>query len=84
MEHISDHDLERYQLGMVSKGSEEEAELEEHLLWCGECLARAPTSETKGALALCAPIFVPRVRSENGPVLVSGPLSERTFFDTCY
>ncbi len=44
MEHFSDHDLERYHLGMVSKGSEEEAALEEHLLWCGECLARANQS----------------------------------------
>ena len=40
VEHISDHDLERYHLGMV----EDEAELsplEEHLLACPECAERA-------------------------------------------
>lgn len=38
--HISDHDLERYHLGMV--GDEVElAALEEHLLWCSPCIDRA-------------------------------------------
>ena len=40
MEHISDHDLERYHLGMVA----DEAELgplEEHLLACLKCVERA-------------------------------------------
>jgi hypothetical protein len=40
MEHLSDHDLERYHLGMIR----EEAELapfEEHLLACGDCAMRA-------------------------------------------
>jgi hypothetical protein len=40
MEHLSDHDLERYHLGMIR----EEAELapfEEHLLACGVCADRA-------------------------------------------
>jgi hypothetical protein len=40
MEHISDHDLERYHLGMVN----DEAELgmiEEHLLCCGRCVDTA-------------------------------------------
>ena len=40
MEHLSDHDLERYHLGMIH----EEAELapfEEHLLACGDCATRA-------------------------------------------
>jgi hypothetical protein len=36
MEHISDHDLERYHLGMVTD-EEELAVLEEHLLGCPEC-----------------------------------------------
>jgi hypothetical protein len=40
MEHISDHDLERYHLGMV-KDEAELAPLEEHLLWCPECVKRA-------------------------------------------
>jgi hypothetical protein len=43
MEHISDHDLERYHLGMI----QEEAELEpfeEHLLACAECARRAEES----------------------------------------
>ena len=37
--HISDHDLERYYLGMV-KEEAELAPLEEHLLWCGGCIDR--------------------------------------------
>jgi hypothetical protein len=40
MEHISDHDLERYHLGMI--GDEAElAPLEEHLLGCPRCVERA-------------------------------------------
>ena len=41
--HICDHDLERYDLGMVK----DEAELtaaEKHLLWCGACVDRAEAS----------------------------------------
>jgi hypothetical protein len=41
MNHIGDHDLERYYLGMI----EEEAELapfEEHLLACVECAEPQP------------------------------------------
>jgi hypothetical protein len=40
MAHLSDHDLERYHLGMIV----DEAELapfEEHLLACSECAERA-------------------------------------------
>ena len=40
MEHISDHDLERYHLGMVVDEAEL-APLEEHLLACPECVERA-------------------------------------------
>lgn len=40
MEHISDHDLERYHLGMVNDEAEL-APLEEHLLCCSECQERA-------------------------------------------
>ena len=40
MEHISDHDLERYQLGRVV-GEAELAPLEEHLLACPGCVERA-------------------------------------------
>jgi len=43
MNHFSDHDLERYHLGMVV----DEAELstiEEHLLHCSECIDRAESS----------------------------------------
>jgi hypothetical protein len=36
MEHISDHDLERYHLGMVID-EPELAQVEEHLLGCAEC-----------------------------------------------
>jgi hypothetical protein len=45
MNHISDHDLERYHLGMVV----DEAELapfEEHLLGCSECAERAESVAT--------------------------------------
>ena len=38
--HISDHDLERYHLGMLTDEGEL-APLEEHLLWCGPCVDRA-------------------------------------------
>lgn len=43
MEHISDHDLERYHLGMVV----DEAELttlEEHVLACPKCADRAESA----------------------------------------
>ena len=43
MNHISDHDLERYHLGMVG-GEAELALLEEHLLACAECAQRAEES----------------------------------------
>ena len=39
MNHISDHDLERYHLGMVT-GPELDA-LEEHYIGCGVCADRA-------------------------------------------
>ena len=39
-EHLSDHDLERYHLGMV-KDEDELAALEEHYLWCPHCAERA-------------------------------------------
>jgi hypothetical protein len=38
--HISDYDLERYYLGMVTD-EQELAALEEHLLWCSACVDRA-------------------------------------------
>src|SRR5438105_265479 len=38
--HISDHDLERYHLGMVT-GEVELAPLEEHLMFCKICVDRA-------------------------------------------
>lgn len=38
--HLSDHDLERYYLGMITEEAEL-ALLEEHLLWCGSCQDRA-------------------------------------------
>jgi anti-sigma factor RsiW len=37
--HISDHDLERYHLGMITEP--ELAPLEEHILACPECAGRA-------------------------------------------
>jgi hypothetical protein len=44
MQHISDDDLERYYLGMI-KDEAELAPLEEHLLWCHECVDRAEAAE---------------------------------------
>jgi hypothetical protein len=38
--HISDHDLERYYLGMMTRDAEL-APIEEHLLMCAECAERA-------------------------------------------
>jgi len=38
--HITDHDLERYYLGMVKDETELSA-LEEHILACGSCAKRA-------------------------------------------
>jgi len=43
-EHISDHDLERYYLGMVTD-EEELALLEEHLLWCVQCVEQAEETQ---------------------------------------
>lgn len=45
MAHISDHDLERYYLGMIAGDSAEEIALEEHLLGCPECAARAEAND---------------------------------------
>jgi hypothetical protein len=41
--HIDDHDLERYHLGMVTEELEL-ARIEEHLLWCEDCVRRAEES----------------------------------------
>ncbi len=43
-EHISDHDLERYYLGMVTD-EEKLAPLEEHLLCCAWCIERAEQTQ---------------------------------------
>jgi hypothetical protein len=43
MNHISDHNLERYHLGIV-KDEAELAAIEEHLLWCHSCVERATES----------------------------------------
>jgi hypothetical protein len=43
MEHICDHDLERFHLGIV-KHEAELAPLEEHLLACPKCAKRAEES----------------------------------------
>ena len=45
MEHISDHDLESYHLGMVVDEAEL-APLEEHLLGCQGCVERAEQTAT--------------------------------------
>jgi anti-sigma factor RsiW len=43
-EHISDHDLERYYLGMITDDDELER-LEEHLLCCPPCVERAEETQ---------------------------------------
>ena len=45
MDHLSDEDLERYYLGMVADDSPDSARIEEHLLWCQECLDRCIATE---------------------------------------
>jgi anti-sigma factor RsiW len=45
-QHITDHDLERYYLGMASDDIEL-ARIEEHLLACPECVARAEESNRR-------------------------------------
>jgi hypothetical protein len=42
--HITDHDLERYYLGMV-RDETELAPLEEHILACGSCAERADQTQ---------------------------------------
>ena len=42
--HISEHDLERYYLGMITDEAELAA-LEEHLLACPQCVERAAASD---------------------------------------
>ena len=42
--HISDHDLERFYLGMIT-AEDELARIEEHLLACPECVERARVVE---------------------------------------
>lgn len=42
--HISEHDLERFYLGMIVQ-EDELATIEEHLLACPECVARAEASD---------------------------------------
>jgi hypothetical protein len=41
--HISDHDLERYYMGIVTQ--EEELALQEHLLLCQQCVERASDTQ---------------------------------------
>jgi hypothetical protein len=41
--HISDHDLERFHLGLMLDEAEL-ASIEDHLLWCHSCVDRAGES----------------------------------------
>lgn len=43
-EHIDDHDLERYYLGMVTE-EEDLAPLEKHILGCSLCAGRAEETQ---------------------------------------
>ena len=64
-QHLSDHDLEQYYLGMINDETELAA-LEEHFLACGPCAERADeTQDYVGAMrvaALMLPEFRRRVR----------------------
>jgi hypothetical protein len=42
--HVTDHELERYYLGMI-KGETELAALEEHILTCAACAGRADEAQ---------------------------------------
>jgi hypothetical protein len=42
--HVSDHDLERYYLGMVT-AEQDLAPLEEHILYCRNCAERAKATQ---------------------------------------
>ena len=44
MAHISDHDLERYYLGMITEESDL-APLEEHIIGCSACATRADETQ---------------------------------------
>lgn len=44
MDHISDHDLERYYIGMVTSEAEL-APLEQHILACAACAERAEETQ---------------------------------------
>ena len=41
--HVTDHDLERYYLGMVHEP--ELDAIEEHLIWCTPCVERAAETQ---------------------------------------
>jgi hypothetical protein len=45
-EHILDEALERYYRGRIEEG-DEMASLEEHLLWCDSCIARALAKQVR-------------------------------------
>jgi hypothetical protein len=55
--HISDHDLERYYLGMV-KDEAELASLEEHLLACPACVERAESTQDYVGALRAAPVTI--------------------------
>ena len=61
MEHICDHDLERYRLRMIT-GEAELADVEEHLLTCALCLDRLAETE-RYVQAMCSAAL--RIRSED-------------------
>jgi hypothetical protein len=60
-EHISDHDLERYYLRMVTK-EKELAPLEEHLLCCHACVDRA--ERTKDYIDLMRRTLIDKIRTD--------------------
>src|ERR1019366_6757832 len=68
MKHISDHDLERYHLGMVVDEAEL-AEIEEHLLVCSPCIdaaeQAAPYVDTIRAAIISGHFDLETVRTGN-------------------
>lgn len=76
IEHISDHDLERHHLGMVTDDGEL-AEFEEHLRCCAPCVERAEESQ-----AYVNAMRVAGARVDHTVAVMAGPInSESRLFE---
>src|SRR5215472_2064242 len=75
--HVLDHDLERYHRGMVKEP--QLSEMEQHLLWCAECIRRAQ----EGDPASRGPCAVPRKSDACEATCIAGTAGHRTAFLLC-